>query len=252
MSGARLEAWRLGEDPLDHRVALFAGRAFQCQHPSQRLCGAVRRDATGVREQLANGHVPVGRLDLCRELREGLTDRGLERHQLFLGERPNHRGGNGLGQRPEMHPVCRRDQIAFTDPAFAADVNAGRAIAPDDDGSQAGQLLRQPLAVDEPGEIHGGIGATLLLQSGNSAAGEQNHHHGSKDAKNHSQHVLPRRSAEFAPERGLSRPPTTTVKTTGRHQTRAHFAQRRLCDWARSPVPFARDRFGEKMTHDAE
>ena len=72
-----------------------------------------------------------------------------------------------------MHPVRRRNQVAFTDPALAADVHPRRPIAPDDDDSQAGQLLRLPLAVDESAEIHGGIGVTLLLQTGYGAAGEQ-------------------------------------------------------------------------------
>jgi hypothetical protein len=216
-SGTRLEVGRRGEDVLHERVALFAGRALQCQQPSQRFPGAVWRYTTGMREQLADAHVSVGRLDPSRELGEGPTDRRLERHQPFLAERANQGCGDGLGQRPEVHPVCRRNQVAFTDPAFAAGVNPRRAIAPDDDGSEAGQLLRQPLAVDESGEIVGGIGATLFLQSGNGAAGEQHHHHGSKEAKHHRQLVLPRRSAESAPERGLSRSPTTPVKTTGRH-----------------------------------
>ena len=190
MPGARLEAWRLGEDALHERVALFGGSALECQQPSQRFARAVCRDASGVREQVADAHVPVGRLDLCREFRERLTDPGLERHELFLGERANQGCGDGLGQRPEVHPVCRRNQIAFTDPTLAADVHPRRAIAPDDNGSQAWQLLRDPLAVDESGEIQEGIGATLLLQSGNGAAGEQNHRYGSKHAKNHSQNVL--------------------------------------------------------------
>ena len=65
-------------------------------------------------------------------------------------------------------PRCIRSdgviRSPFTDPAFAADVHSGGPSLRTMSHSQAGQLLRQPLAVDESGEIHGGIRVTLLLQ----------------------------------------------------------------------------------------
>ena len=247
MSGARLEAWRLGEDALHERVALFGGRALQCQQPSQRLPGAVWRDATGVREQLADAHVPVGRLDLCRELREGLTDRGLERHQLFLGERANQGCGDGLGQRPEVHPVCRRNQVAFTDPAFAADVNPRRAIAPDDDGSQAGQCCasRSPLT-NLARSMEGSVprcscrAATALQVNRISVTGAS-----MRRIRASTSSSAPR---EVCPERELSRPSTTRVEHTGRHrpdrwQTPSRAVRGRACArLSRRPAPYERRR----------
>jgi hypothetical protein len=73
-----------------------------------------------------------------------------------------------------VHPVRRRDLVAFADPAFATHVHPRRSIAPDDDHGETRQALRKSRFADEALKTPGGLG-TLLLQSGYSAAGEQNH-----------------------------------------------------------------------------
>jgi hypothetical protein len=47
-----------------------------------------------------------------------------------------------------MHPVGWCDWVAFAGPSFAAHVNAGLAVAPDDDNGQTRQALRRSHVVD--------------------------------------------------------------------------------------------------------
>ena len=82
-----------------------------------------------------------------------------------------------------MHPVHRRDRVAFADPAFAAHVNPRLAIAPGDHNGETRQTLGQPHVVDEALKARGGLGS-LLLQSGHSDAGEENHRRGRKHSNN--------------------------------------------------------------------
>ena len=168
-----IEARRLGEHALQERVALFGGRAFQPEQRQQRHVRAVRCESRGVPEQLTDGHLPVGRLHLRRQLGEGLADRRLERHQPFLGERADEGSRDGLRERSEVHPVSGRNQVAFPDPPLATDVDPRRAVAPNDDRSQPGKLLRAPFGMDELFEASGLVERPLLARR-NRLAGDQN------------------------------------------------------------------------------
>ena len=80
-----------------------------------------------------------------------------------------------------MHPVSRRNQVAFPDPPLAADIDLRRTAAADDDRGQPWKQVGATFGVDERLEPRSRVNRSLL-ESRYSRAGDENRRHAREHA----------------------------------------------------------------------